>query len=105
MRILAFYFNRESAARTAMDAMNSDSAIPAHAIQVAPLVVEGREGTILALSVFDERQTEITDVAIRFGGRLVADVPEEWTIARVGQTAKVNGALDGHDAAPFDRWH
>ena len=84
MRILAFYFPRESEARAAQNALLREPDLATDEVQLAPIAVDGLEGTILALSVDEWRCPDIADVARRLGGRLVADVPEEWTRVGVG---------------------
>ena len=79
MRTLAFYFEREQAARAVLATLRSDHGLDHGQGDVAPLVIEGQEGTILAMSIQPEIQPRIVLLAKRHGGRLVADVPEEWT--------------------------
>lgn len=79
MRTLAFYFEREQAAKAVLATLRSDHGLGQGEVDVAPLVMEGQEGTILALSIQPEIQPRVVLLAERHGGRLVADVPEEWT--------------------------
>jgi len=79
MRTIAFYFDSEQQAREVLATLRSDHGLHEDQVDVAPLVIEGQEGTILALSIRREVQPQIIQVAGREGGRLIADVPEEWT--------------------------
>ena len=84
LRIVAFYFPREAEARDALSLIEPQLTRPSESVNVAPLVVDEVEGTILALTIDDGHLTEMLDLAGEHGGRLVANVPEEWTRARTG---------------------
>ena len=81
LRTVAFYFSTQAAAEAAQ--IQLDERITQHlAIEVAPLVVEGQDGTILALNVHDRDHASLVQIAERLGGRIVADVNEELTRPR-----------------------
>jgi hypothetical protein len=78
LRTLAFFFESDSAAASARPELDGSDGVPARDIETAPLVVEGQEGTILALSVEVDARDVVMDAAVQHGGRLVADIPEDW---------------------------
>ena len=84
VRTLAFYFSSESAANEAASVLREHARPAADAIDTAPLSVEGTDGTLLALTIEDELHSETIRTGSELGGRLVADVPEEWTHPRSG---------------------
>lgn len=47
-------------------------------LAMAPLAYEGESGTIVALSIAADQRERVIDAAARHGGRLVADIPNEW---------------------------
>jgi hypothetical protein len=77
MRVLAFFFAAQDGARAAERVLQRSDIVMTQ-MDVAPLVVDGREGTVLALTVADTHQAATVAVAERHGGRLVVDVPEQW---------------------------
>lgn len=82
MRTLAFYFSSEPAADSAAAALRNGVRPNPVAIDTAPLTLDDTEGTLLALTIDDDGHTEAIRICSNLGGRVVADVPEEWTRPR-----------------------
>jgi hypothetical protein len=76
LRTLAFFFDRDSAAISARAEL-AESDEPDR-LSIAPLAYEGESGTIVALSIAADERERVVAAATRHGGRLVADIPNEW---------------------------
>jgi len=79
--MLAFFFARDTSAQAAVAALADEGRVNG-SIETAPLSVEGIDGSILALTADDDAHDAIVDICARLEGRVVADVPEEWTRPR-----------------------
>jgi hypothetical protein len=80
MRTVAFHFSRDQAAREALKAIHEQGF--SGQVEIAPVSIEGEDGRILGLTVDDEALANIVEIARANEGRIVADVPEEWTLPR-----------------------
>jgi hypothetical protein len=85
MRTLAFYFSSEPAAKAAAAALRDRTRPEPAAIDTAPLTLDDVEGTLLAVTIDEGRHAEAIEICLGLGGRVVADVPEEWTRPRYPQ--------------------
>jgi hypothetical protein len=83
MRTVAFHFSRDQAAQAALRAIQEDGFNGP--VEVAAVSIDGEDGRILGLTAEDNTLANVVEVARRFGGRIVADVPEEWTQPRTFQ--------------------
>ena len=77
MRVLAFFFAEPGAAREARLAIEPAKEVTTP-MDVAPLVVDEEQGTLLALTVAETHFDATLDIALEHGGSLVVDVPEDW---------------------------
>ena len=82
MRILAFHFVDGDAADAAMGELRTELDSAAHDLRTAGDVVDEVEGVVLGMTVENADRTYMIKVVSEQGGRLVADVPEEWTTSR-----------------------
>ena len=82
MQIVAFLFAGDDVAESAIAQMRADHWINGVGVATAPLSVDGVDGTIVALPIELGARDGLVAVAAKHGGRLVADVPEEWTHGR-----------------------
>ena len=80
MRTVAFHFPRDQAAQAALQAIHERGF--SGPVEIAPLSIDGEDGRILGLTVEDDALAKIVELAQHFDGRIVADVPEEWTLPR-----------------------
>ena len=83
MRTVAFYFAAQSAALSAHAELRSANGLVPGEVEVAPLVVDGQNGSVVAFVIEDSDVSQVVDIASRHDGRLVVDVPEEWTHSRL----------------------
>lgn len=81
MRTVAFHFSRDQQAQAALKAIHAQGF--SGSVEVAALSIDGEDGRILGLTVDDGALANIVELAQHFDGRVVADVPEEWTLPRV----------------------
>jgi hypothetical protein len=81
MHVLAFFFADEEAAAAADAALRTRLELTNGGVRRAPLAVDGEEGTVVALSVKSASLDSVVGLAGEYGGRLVADIPEEWIAA------------------------
>ena len=84
MRTVAFHFPRDQQAQAALKAIHEQGF--SGAVEIAALSIDGEDGRILGLTVNDKALAGVVDIVKRFGGRTVADVPEEWTLPRTLKT-------------------
>jgi uncharacterized protein (DUF697 family) len=82
LRILAFHFADGAAAETAVRELRDSFDREAQDVETAPVVVEGVEGVVVGLTAAESARAELIPVLTSRGGRLVADVAEEWTTPR-----------------------
>ena len=82
MRILAFLFARSDVALAVINRLSSEQSIDGATVATAPLSVDDVDGTILALPVASDSRDAVIAIAAAQGGRLIADIPEEWTTSR-----------------------
>ena len=82
MQILAFLFAGGDVAQAAISRLRSERWIDHQAVATAPLSVDNVDGTILAFPISVDARDAVIAVVAEEGGRLVADVPEEWTVTR-----------------------
>lgn len=75
-RTIAFYFAEGGAADAMLNSLRDHGFDGAPSL--APVVVDGDEGTILALSVDADAQPEAERLARAHGGVMVADIPDSW---------------------------
>jgi len=80
MRTVAFLFPRDHVAEAALTAIREEGFIGP--VEIAAVSIDGEDGRILGLTVDDDALDSVVEVAQRCGGRMVADVPEEWTLPR-----------------------
>ena len=80
MRTVAFHFPRDQAAQSALAAIHEHGFNGQ--VEIAAVSIDGEDGRILGLTVEDEALANIVELAQHFDGRIVADVPEEWTLPR-----------------------
>jgi hypothetical protein len=79
MRILAFHFTDGEAAEATMAQLSTEFEGEALDVRTAGVVVDGIEGIVLGVTVEADTRAPLIKLASSHGGRLVADVPEEWT--------------------------
>jgi hypothetical protein len=82
MRILAFLFARSDVAQAVINRLRSEKSIDSASVATAPLSVDDVDGTIVALPVAFDTRDAVIAIAVAQGGRLIADIPEEWTTSR-----------------------
>jgi hypothetical protein len=83
VRVLAFHFGDEASARHVLEVVRDTVAVPSGSSAIAPAAVENAPGgVLLGLSVSPERAAFVRSLAASHGGRMVADVPSEWTHSR-----------------------
>jgi hypothetical protein len=80
MRTVAFHFSRDQQAQAALKGIQGHGF--SRQVDIAAVSIDGEDGRILGLTVEDDDLGNIVEVAQSCGGRIVADVPEEWTLPR-----------------------
>jgi hypothetical protein len=75
-RTIAFYFAQGGAATETLDSLRSHGVDGSPS--TAPVVIDGDEGIILAVSVDARAQAEVERLARAHGGVMVADIPDSW---------------------------
>lgn len=79
MHVVAGAFPDSQAADAASRELGSVFELEPDDVSVAALGAEDGSTAVLAARIREHRLRDATEVVRRYGGRIVTDVPEEWT--------------------------